>query len=102
MDQNPTPLLAWLRQATERERERLAALADTGVGYLYLLATCQRKNPAAKLALGIEDGTRLLHEETGGRLPIVTVRTLASMCAIKDFQDAAAQQATEPTNGDKV
>lgn len=92
MDQNPTPLLAWLRMASEDERVRLAALADTKVGYLYLLATCERKNPGAKLALAIEDGTRLLHEETGGRLPIVTVRTVATMCALKDLQDASSAE----------
>lgn len=98
MDQNPTPLLAWLRLATKPERERLAALAGTDVGYLYLLATCQRRNPAAKLALGIEDGTRQMHEETGGKLPIVTVRTLASMCAVKDFQDAKTAAAPSAPN----
>ena len=87
MDQNPTPLLAWLREASPEQRDRLAALASTTVGYLYLLATCERPNPGAKLALAIEDGTRQLHEETGGKLSIVTVRTIATMCALKGLQD---------------
>lgn len=97
MDQNPTPLLAWLREASPEQRSRLATLASTKVGYLYLLATCERRNPAAKLALAIEDGTRQLHEETGAKLPIVTVRTLASMCAIKGLQDT-----TTKNDGDKA
>ena len=89
MDQNPTPLLTWLREASSEQRERLAAIAGTSVNYLYLLATCERKNPAAKLALAIEDGTRQLHEESGAKLPIVTVRTMATMCTLKDLQDGA-------------
>lgn len=88
MDKTPTPLLSWLRLADDAQRERLATLAGTKVGYLYLLATCERKNPGAKMALGIEDATRQMHEETGGKLPIVTVRTMASMCAVKDFTEA--------------
>lgn len=99
-DHNPTPLLAWLRLANEPERARLASLADTYVGYLYLLATCKRKNPSATLALGIEDGTRRIYDETNGRLPIVTVRTIAGMCAIKDLQDTA--NTTTTIDGDKV
>lgn len=105
MDQNPTPLLTWLRAASREQRERLASLTGTSVNYLYLLATCERKNPAAKLALAIEDGTRQLHEETGAKLPIVTVRTLATMCVLKDLQDTTSTTANakgQKSDGDKA
>jgi len=99
MDNNPTPLLAWLRAASPEQRERLATLADTKVGYLYLIATCARPNTGAAKAVAIEDATRWLHEETAGALPIVTVRTLATMCSIKGLQDS---QGDGTPNGDKV
>lgn len=78
-----TPLLDFLRAASPEERTRAAALAGTSVSYLYQLATCARPKASAALAVGIEDATRTMHTETGGRLPIVDVRTLATMCALR-------------------
>jgi hypothetical protein len=78
-----TPLLDFLRAATPEERKRTAALAGTQVSYLYQLATCVRPRISATLAIGIEDATRLMHTDTDGRLPVVDVRTLATMCALR-------------------
>lgn len=78
-----TPLLDFLRAATPEERARAAALAGTQVSYLYQLATCVRPRVSAALALGIEDATRAMHAETDGRLPVVDVRTLATMCLLR-------------------
>lgn len=79
---SPTPLSDFLRSATPAERERCALLAGTSVSYLYQIAGCHRPNPSADLAVLIEDATRVLHAETFGRLPIIDVRTIATMCAV--------------------
>lgn len=78
-----TPLLVWLRAATPDQRSRLAAIAGTSVTYLYQLATCTRPRPSAELALAIEDGTRLMADEG---LPVVSVRELATMCALQGLE----------------
>lgn len=80
--ENMTPLADWLRKASPQERERLATLAGTDVGYLYSLAGLHRKKPGADLAFNIEDASRTLHEETNGRLPILTARELAFMSQV--------------------
>jgi hypothetical protein len=76
-----TPLSDFLQAATPAERERCALLAGTKVNYLYQVAGCHRPRPSAEFAVLLEDATRTLHAETGGRLPIVDVRTIATMCA---------------------
>lgn len=76
-----TPLLDYIRLATEQERAETAALAGTSVGYLYQIATCVRPRPSAILACAIEDATREM-QKRNGVLPIVTVRELATMCAV--------------------
>lgn len=75
-----TPLLALLRACTAAERERLAALANTRENYLYQMGTCERPRPGALIAVNVENASRVLHAETGGRTPIVTVQELATMC----------------------
>lgn len=80
MNTTTTPLADWLRAATPEERERMATLAGTKVNYLYQLAGCARSVPKADLAFGIEEATKVLHTETAGRLPIITARTVATMC----------------------
>lgn len=77
-----TCLLELLRECTPEERERLAALAGTQVNYLYSLAGCHRGSPRSKLAAGIEDASRALNAETGGRTRVVTMRDLAAMCSV--------------------
>lgn len=79
MSRRHTPLAAWMRNASPEQRERLAALAGTTVNYLWQIATCRRM-PNAALALGIEDGTRAMRTK---KLPIVTVRDIATMCALE-------------------
>jgi hypothetical protein len=76
-----TPLLDFLRAANEQERSATAALAGTSVGYLYQVATCVRPRPSAILACAIEDATREMQKRNAA-LPIVTVRELATMCAV--------------------
>ena len=76
-----TPLLDYLRAATEQERAETAALAGTSVGYLYQLATCVRPRPSAILTCAIEDATRDMQKRNSA-LPVVTVRELATMCAV--------------------
>ncbi len=77
-----TPLLALLRQLTDEQRQQLADDAVTSVSYLYSLASCQRDNCGAGLALQIEKATEKMCERTGGVTAIVTMRELATMCAI--------------------
>lgn len=84
-----TPLAELLREANDDERERIAQLAGTSVGYLYILAGCHRPNPSARLAFAIEDSTTTVHQETGGRLPVVTARQIATMCDAACFKEAA-------------
>lgn len=82
----PTALSIFLRACTDDERKWLAKEADTTVGYLYQLAGCHRgrNGPAAGLALAIEDLSTQLNKTTKGRVPVVTVRELASMCSLGD------------------
>jgi hypothetical protein len=78
-----TPLSDLLRAATPAERERIASLAGgTTVNYLYQLAGCHRPRPSAEFAVQLADATATLHRETKGRLPILTVREIATMCAL--------------------
>ncbi len=82
MSTSNTPLSQWLRAATQVERERLAALSGTETNYLYQLASCRRE-PKVGLAFAIETATKQMHEESFGRLPVVTALDLATMCAIE-------------------
>lgn len=75
-----TPLAAFLQAATPEQRERCASLAGSTVGYLYQLAGCHRPNPRARLAMRLEEATRVLSKETRGVLPVVTASQLATMC----------------------
>lgn len=77
-----TPLLALLRSLTDEQRETLAKNAGTTVSYLYSLATCQRASCRTKLAIKIEEAAKLMHQETLGVSPIVTMQELATMCAV--------------------
>ena len=79
-----TALSVLLRACTDDEREWLADNARTTVGYLYQLAGCHRgrNGPGAALALSIEDLSTQLNRLTKGRVPVVTVRELASMCSL--------------------
>lgn len=83
-----TPLAAWLRRATPKQRERAAALAGTSVNYLYQLAGRVRSIPKADLAFALEDAFRVLHQESGGTLAAITARELATASVIADFPDA--------------
>lgn len=77
-----TPLLALLRKLTVEQRQQLADDAVTSVSYLYSLASCQRDSCGSDLALAIERATEKMCERTGGETPIVTMRELATMCAV--------------------
>lgn len=80
--ETPTPLLTLLRACTDEEQARLADLAGTTVNYLYSLAGCHRGQPKLKLGLEIAKASRVLHEESKGRTPIVTAEELATMCEV--------------------
>lgn len=77
-----TPLAQFLRDATPAERTRCATLAGTSVGYLYQLAGCHRPRPSADLAMLLEEATTKLSEETYGRLQPISMKTIATMCAL--------------------
>jgi hypothetical protein len=77
-----TPLLALLRVLTREQRMTFAAHANTSVSYLYALASCQRGACRSDLAMQIERASEKMCQETGGLSPIVSMRELASMCAI--------------------
>lgn len=78
-----TPLSDLLRLATPTERERVALLAGgTTVNYLYQVAGCHRPRPSADFAVQLSDASVTMNRETKGRLPIITVREIATMCAV--------------------
>lgn len=77
-----TPLLALLRALTPEQRETFAGFANTSVSYLYSLGSCQRGACRSALALQIEKASEKMCKITGGKSPIVTMRELASMCAV--------------------
>lgn len=77
-----TPLSDLLRDATPDERDRLARLAGTTVNYLYQVAGCHRPRPSAEFAVALADASMTLNKATKGRLPILTVREIATMCAV--------------------
>ena len=78
-DLAPTPLLAILRTMSVTEQHRLAMLAGTSRNYLYQLAGCTRR-PGIGLATAIVDGVAVMHRETDGRVPLISVPELAAMC----------------------
>lgn len=88
-----TPLAEWLRAAGADQRLRMAELAGTSVNYLYQLAGCYRKQVKADLAFRIEDATKTLHAESGGKLPIIAARTIATMCMVAVADDRQHQAA---------
>jgi len=79
-----TPLLAALRTLTVEEQEQFARLAGTSRSYLYQLAICSRSSPRSKLAKGIADASVVLHLQTLGRSPKLTIDTIASMCPLPE------------------
>lgn len=74
-----TPMVAWLRAATLKERETLAEYAGTSVGHLRQLAGGHR-TASPDLAGRIEVGTQRMHAASGGRLPEVVRTDLAPAC----------------------
>jgi hypothetical protein len=89
---NTTPLIALLRAfQDDAERTAFAEEAGTTVSYLYSLAGCHRgqRGPSAALALGIEDASVAWNEKTQGRIPKITVREIATMCAVVGLQPTA-------------
>ena len=77
-----TPMLRWMRQATDAQREQLATLANTTRGYLYQLSSergGRGKQISAKLAFALEDGMKVIEGETKGALPALTAREIAAM-----------------------
>ena len=77
-----TPLLEALRAATPAEREKIAKLAATSVNYLYQVAICRRPSPRVRWSIAVEDAIATVHRDSGGRVPLVTARDIAAMCAI--------------------
>lgn len=78
-DTAPSPLLAALRTMSVPEQHRLALMAGTSRNYLYQLAGCTRR-PGISLATGIVDAMAVMHRETNGRVPLISMQELASMC----------------------
>ena len=75
-----TPLLALLRVLTDEQRATFATDAGTTVSYLYALAGCQRLSAGSTLALAIEAASERLNKASRGKTPVVSMRTLATMC----------------------
>ena len=80
-----TPLARLLQVASSDEKHRLAALTGTTLNYLYQVAGCHREAPSAALAFAIEDASRIIAQESDGRLFVVTAREIATMCATAVF-----------------
>lgn len=68
-----TALAQWLREATQDERERVAALVGTSQNYLYQLAS-NRREPKVSLALRIAAATK---EVARRGLPAISIEDLA-------------------------
>lgn len=73
----PSPLLLVLRGCTVPQQHRLAELAGTKRNYLYQLAGKSR-SPNVALAVAISGASRILHQETNGKTPIITVEQFAT------------------------
>ena len=77
-----TPLLALMRACNAAQREQVASWAGTSVSYLYALGSCSRGACRSALAASIEDASKKMNRVTDGKTPVVTMRDLATMCAI--------------------
>lgn len=75
-----TPLLEVLRRCSTKEQNEMAGWAGTTRNYLYQLATCQRKTPNVRMALGIIKAINKMHARSLGRVPKITIEQLAEMC----------------------
>ena len=76
-----TPLLKLLRMLTDEQRDQLAADAEVRKDYLYKLASCNRKQCKADMAVRIEAATKKMRERTKQKTPVITVAELGSMCS---------------------
>jgi hypothetical protein len=80
-----TPLKQWMKIASPDEQKRLAVQAKTSRAYLYILCADDEKNyrrsPGLDLAARIEETTKVMNEETNGRLPVVYRTDLVPGCA---------------------
>lgn len=74
----PNVLLAAMRACTPEERVQFAELAGTTENYLYMLAGPHREPGVAKAA-SVARASVIMHERTGGRVPIVTLDQLAEL-----------------------
>ena len=81
MTKHDNPLANWLRLALPEERERIAKLAGTSDLYLYQIASGLRE-PRVGLAKRIADASVEMYEESGGRLPALSMEELASIRAL--------------------
>ena len=72
-----TKLRAWMHLATPEERQTLAEMGGTTLGYLLQVAGGWRINPKLGLALKLHFATRLLHHRSGKRLPVIELTEFA-------------------------
>jgi hypothetical protein len=78
------PLADWLRLASTAERKRAAELIGCKTPtYLYQIASSYRGCPSARRAFQMEDAFRIMHDETGGRLPLISARQIAMIASPK-------------------
>lgn len=89
MNATITTLKAWLRAATQPERQHLADRAGTSVQYLGHLAANKDKKyarePDPLLAARIEAATKDMNRTSKGRLPIVYRTDLITACRECEF-----------------
>jgi hypothetical protein len=79
-----TPLLSALRKMTVEEQHQFAKLSGTTRNYCYQIATCSRPSPRAKLTKGLADASVVMHVQTLGRTPKLTMEQIATMCPLPE------------------
>ncbi|WP_461520057.1 hypothetical protein [Porticoccus sp.] len=88
----------FLRIATKRERAELASVCNNSVSYLYQLAG-KHRHASALLAIRIEQVSRGMAAESGGRLQTVPRETLVRHPEIFSSVDAILNAEYESMRG---
>lgn len=77
------PLKRWMAAATPEEQQLLAAAAETSRAMLYQYSSPEStgRRPSADKGGKLAAASLVLHETSGGRLPVLTRGDLVEACA---------------------
>jgi hypothetical protein len=86
----------WQTWATAQEQEQLASAAGTSPAYLFHQLANGHRQVSASLAGKLEAASRIMHETSSGRLPVLTRMELCEACAECPYAKACKENVNIP------